>query len=261
MKKSKIATLFLLSCIIFSGCAKRASVTYHSNPSGAELRENGQFLGYAPLTLNYIWKPNAKNGPCSRLTHIDAIWISGAKTSTKEDPTTICESGSYNMTLQRLDDDLEGEVQDIAFAKIQQKERAREKQVRQVQQKYDNAAALIFLGAATAGSSYYNGRAARMESQRQASPTYDYYQQKTYLEPLPTTPPKQAYREPLSIAPTKPTYTGLSGKQYKYDMNNPIDKIHYDTDISAQMDDQTDTDPRRDIDEYMGQKGGGATGD
>ncbi|MDP3478143.1 MAG: hypothetical protein Q8R88_00125, partial [Desulfoprunum sp.] len=58
--------------------------------------------------------------------------------------------------------------------------------------------------------------------------------------------------------PVQESYKGFSGKEYKYDLSNPVDKIHYDTDIKAQMDDDLDTDPKREMDEYMGQRGGGA---
>ena len=40
-------------------------------------------------------------------------------------------------------------------------------------------------------------------------------------------------------------YKGLSGTKYQYDLSSPTDQLLYQTDISAQMRDQTSTNPYR----------------
>lgn len=52
-------------------------------------------------------------------------------------------------------------------------------------------------------------------------------------------------------------YSGSSGKRYQYDLSNPSDELRYDLDLSAQMRDEMNIDPRVDLDRSLGQHGGG----
>ena len=55
-------------------------------------------------------------------------------------------------------------------------------------------------------------------------------------------------------------YKGSSGNRYEYDLNKPVDSIRYETDIGAQMRDQSISpldELRRERDLDLGQHGGG----
>lgn len=52
-------------------------------------------------------------------------------------------------------------------------------------------------------------------------------------------------------------YQGSSGTKYQYDLSRPGDQIRYEIDINAQMRDQLSVDPRRGLDQGLGQYGGG----
>ena len=60
---------------------------------------------------------------------------------------------------------------------------------------------------------------------------------------------------------SKARYSGQSGTQYQYDMSNPIDRVRYSTDISAQQRDLMNTNPRSGLDRSLGQYGGGILND
>jgi hypothetical protein len=51
-------------------------------------------------------------------------------------------------------------------------------------------------------------------------------------------------------------YESNTGTRYKYDLNNPVDKIKYDVDPAAQVLDSVN--PMIEIDRDLGQYGGGA---
>ncbi len=53
-------------------------------------------------------------------------------------------------------------------------------------------------------------------------------------------------------------YEGPTGKRYQYDLNNPSDQIQYEIDVGAQLRDEINPDPRIQIDQDLGQFGGGA---
>lgn len=52
-------------------------------------------------------------------------------------------------------------------------------------------------------------------------------------------------------------YQGTGGTQYQYDLSKPNDQIRYETDVRAQMRDELNVDPRREIDQSLGRVGGG----
>lgn len=53
-------------------------------------------------------------------------------------------------------------------------------------------------------------------------------------------------------------YKGRYGNEYKYDLNKPIDKMRYETDIGAQMRDQMPSvNLHRELERDSGQYGGG----
>lgn len=88
-------------------------------------------------------------------------------------------------------------------------------------------------------------------------------------------PPTQSYEPALSrddvrsygngmAVDTRPVeidnryrYSGSSGRRYQYDLSNPSDELRYDLDLSAQMRDEMNIDPRVDLDRSLGQNGGG----
>lgn len=53
------------------------------------------------------------------------------------------------------------------------------------------------------------------------------------------------------------TYRGSSGVRYKYDLSNPGDRLKYEVDPMAQLEDSISIDPRVEIDRSLGQYGGG----
>jgi hypothetical protein len=55
----------------------------------------------------------------------------------------------------------------------------------------------------------------------------------------------------------KSNYKSRFGNEYQYDLSRPADQIRYENDIRAQMRDELDVDPRRDLERDMGQYGGG----
>lgn len=52
-------------------------------------------------------------------------------------------------------------------------------------------------------------------------------------------------------------YQGSSGAKYKYDLSNDMDRMKYDMDENAKMQDSINVDPRIEMDRDMGQYGGG----
>lgn len=54
-------------------------------------------------------------------------------------------------------------------------------------------------------------------------------------------------------------YQGSSGAQYQYDLNNPVDRNRYSTDVDAQRRDMQKINPGS-LDELRGQNGGGYYG-
>jgi hypothetical protein len=56
-------------------------------------------------------------------------------------------------------------------------------------------------------------------------------------------------------------YSGSSGASYQYDLSSPLDRNRYSIDNSAQIRDSLNVNPRRQLDQSMGQYGGGITGD
>lgn len=53
-------------------------------------------------------------------------------------------------------------------------------------------------------------------------------------------------------------YESNTGQRYKYDLSNPGDKIMYDVDPGAQIQDKINPNPQIGLDRSMGQFGGGA---
>jgi hypothetical protein len=53
-------------------------------------------------------------------------------------------------------------------------------------------------------------------------------------------------------------YQGSSGMRYQYDLSSPMGQLNYSVDPMAQLRDQMNIDPRVQIDQGMGQYGGGA---
>lgn len=52
-------------------------------------------------------------------------------------------------------------------------------------------------------------------------------------------------------------YRGISGTKYKYDLNNPMDKLDYLLDVDAQLNDKLNSiDSNVQFDKAMGQNGG-----
>ncbi len=52
-------------------------------------------------------------------------------------------------------------------------------------------------------------------------------------------------------------YESSTGVRYKYDLSSPSDKIMYDVDPAAKLNDSLNVDPRVNIDRGLGQYGGG----
>jgi len=64
-------------------------------------------------------------------------------------------------------------------------------------------------------------------------------------------------RKPVRIKQSKYGYQDISGKKYQYDLSNPNDRLQYQVDPGARLRDSIDPDPRRNIDQGVGQYGGG----
>jgi hypothetical protein len=82
-KMKHLKLLFICSLITLgSGCASnRYSVTYDSNPQGAEVFCNGQSHGYTPVTLYYTLNEQTKKNGVLRTLPCDVKWVSGASGS------------------------------------------------------------------------------------------------------------------------------------------------------------------------------------
>jgi hypothetical protein len=52
-------------------------------------------------------------------------------------------------------------------------------------------------------------------------------------------------------------YRGMSGARYQYDLSTPGDRVRYTVDPQARLRDSISVDPRRGIDQNLGQTGGG----
>lgn len=78
MKRFKL----LLMCSVIAlvgGCASNQySVTYDSNPKGAEVFCNGQSYGYTPVTLYYTLDEQTKKDGVLRTSPCGVKWASGA---------------------------------------------------------------------------------------------------------------------------------------------------------------------------------------
>jgi hypothetical protein len=143
MKGLKV--VILVTVFLLCGCAKQASVTYYSNPTGAEILENGRHLGYAPLELVYRWIPNDDN-KCLTPKTITALWSSGASATNEKKWVVVCDSGSYAAAVIERPDDVPKVEDDLAFARRLQEDRMREQYRRSVENNAANAeinAALI----------------------------------------------------------------------------------------------------------------------
>lgn len=112
MKATIMALLFVL---LFSSCAKKANVTYTSDPPGAELREDNRVIGYAPMTFTYTWNNSANNG-CTTTKAIIATWKSGASVSNSDDRMLLCHQGSFEKHFERPVDAV-GVEEDIVVAR------------------------------------------------------------------------------------------------------------------------------------------------
>jgi hypothetical protein len=64
-----------------------------------------------------------------------------------------------------------------------------------------------------------------------------------------------AQREPAATADHP--YQGASGARYRYDLSNPSDSLRYGIDPMSQLHDSISIDPRREIDQSLGQRGAG----
>lgn len=53
-------------------------------------------------------------------------------------------------------------------------------------------------------------------------------------------------------------YRSSTGTEYQYDLSKPNDQVRYEVDVKAKMRDELNVDPRREIDQGLGQHGGGA---
>jgi hypothetical protein len=53
------------------------------------------------------------------------------------------------------------------------------------------------------------------------------------------------------------SYKSRFGNEYEYDLSRPSDQLKYELDLKAQMRDELNVDPRRDLERDLGQYGGG----
>ncbi|MFC1719563.1 hypothetical protein ACFL00_00300 [Pseudomonadota bacterium] len=56
-------------------------------------------------------------------------------------------------------------------------------------------------------------------------------------------------------------YETSFGNRYEYDLNNPSDRVMYEVDPAAQLRDSIDVDPLREIEQDLGEYGGGVLPD
>jgi hypothetical protein len=66
----------------------------------------------------------------------------------------------------------------------------------------------------------------------------------------------QQYQDAYSSS-TNGNYQGSSGAQYQYDLNNPVDRNRYSTDLDAQRRDSLNVDSGSSLDKLRGQSDGG----
>ena len=78
MKRFKLLLVCSVTALV-SGCASnKYSVTYDSNPKGAEVFCNGQSYGYTPVTLYYTLDKQTKKNGVLRTSPCGVKWASGA---------------------------------------------------------------------------------------------------------------------------------------------------------------------------------------
>ena len=78
MSNSKIC-ITLLAVAVISGCASNQySVTYASDPAGAQVYCNGVAKGYTPVTLYYTLDEETKNRGVLNTVPCGLKWVSGA---------------------------------------------------------------------------------------------------------------------------------------------------------------------------------------
>lgn len=61
----------------------------------------------------------------------------------------------------------------------------------------------------------------------------------------------------ININVQQSPYQSRSGNTYQYDLSNPVDRMRYSTDTSAQVRDSVSVNPTRTLDRGLGQFGGG----
>ena len=52
-------------------------------------------------------------------------------------------------------------------------------------------------------------------------------------------------------------YENSAGNRYEYNLGDPGDRVEYEVDLDAQLRDQISVDPTREIDQGLGEYGGG----
>jgi hypothetical protein len=85
--------LLMVPALLLAGCATGVRVTYHSDPPGATLYQDGQPIGKTPTTLTYQATPAFKSGGCQQLRGTLVRWVSGAEASISS--LNVCASTGW----------------------------------------------------------------------------------------------------------------------------------------------------------------------
>jgi len=127
----------IVTSILFTGCATRATLSIYSEPIGAYITEveTKKAVGVAPVTVVYdpaslILHKDAEG--CFIVNGFEARWVSGAATTIT--PIKLCGSkfGNYNISLDR-DSSLPNLEKDLQFAIQLQTLGAQQKQAQAAQ--------------------------------------------------------------------------------------------------------------------------------
>lgn len=106
----------LLAATLLAGCAfPRISVSYQSDPPGANLYYDGTPMGTTPKVLSYEQKPPFKAGGCQEASGMSVQWASGARQSVSSVP--LCSAAGLTQTYVFTRPDAPGREIDLEAAK------------------------------------------------------------------------------------------------------------------------------------------------
>lgn len=106
--------LAIAALAALSGCAG-LQITYHSDPQGAALYQDGQPVGVTPYTLTYESSEAFRQGGCMAVRETSVKWASGATASTGG-VMTACKATGTQQHYNFVRPDVPGRDIDVNYA-------------------------------------------------------------------------------------------------------------------------------------------------